>query len=91
MHRLDVVRCVDIVAQRLTDLANAGPERPLAHHPIGPDGAQEFFLGDQPARMLHEVTQNGEGFGCELPVLLSMPNLLVLQIEEEWTRKEVFY
>jgi len=82
---------VDIIAQHLTDLANAGPDHPLAHHPIGPDGVQEFFLGDQLARMFYEVMQNGEGFGCELPVLLSKPKPLVLPVDKEWTRKRVFY
>jgi hypothetical protein len=60
-------------------------------HPTTIPKDPESFLGDQPVRMFHEMKQNGEGFGCELPVLLSTPNPLVLQVEEEWTRKEVFY
>jgi hypothetical protein len=52
-----------LVAERATDLHQALGDRVVRDRRMPPDGVQQFFAPDQPARMAHHIQQELEALG----------------------------
>ena len=81
MHRLQVVGLPRRVPQGLAHLPDAAGQRRLANGSLRPHGVHERGFGDQLARVGHEASQHGKGFGGERPYLLAAPQAFIAHVQ----------
>ena len=65
MRRLDVLRLLRIVGQRLPDLPDADLERRVPDKDVRPGGVEEFLLRHEASGVQGEIEQHTVGFGRE--------------------------
>lgn len=83
VHRLDETGFLRLVPQCFADLVDADFQRGIGHEGVGPDGLEQFLLGDQPAGVLQQISQDGEGFRGECDRLHTAPQAGVVRVEPE--------
>ena len=81
MRSFNEARRLWIIVESFPELANGDLEDGVADKGLGPDGVQEFFLGDELAWMLEKIVQHRKSLGPELYFLRSLPQTLVDQVE----------
>jgi hypothetical protein len=64
LDRLDEARSIGIVTQEIAQPGDARLEHGRGDVDLGPDGAQQLFLGDQAPWMPDEVLQHRKRLGC---------------------------
>ena len=80
-HGLDVA--LRIAAENLTDLDQTLDQRIISHRRVRPDGAHQFLLADEAARVFHEVGQCLERFRAKLQMLAFSHQATTGKIESE--------
>ena len=77
MHGGDVARLLGILPQRLAQGAQAGRQRPLAHHRPGPDGVEQGLFGHHLPGLRRQPPQHGQGLGRQRHHLGATPQRAV--------------
>ncbi len=79
-----------IVAERLPDLLHTDLEHLRTHMHIGPQGAQDLFLGRHPAALFDQVPQYRGGLGPQVHPAAIAPQRLRGKVQTEgWKEKAV--
>src|SRR5467141_3633728 len=80
-YRLNELGSLYVVAQHGAQIMDVVLEDSFADGSVGPDGPQQCGFGDQTARMVHQVAQDGKGFGAQRHDLRPAPQTLIDAIE----------
>ena len=82
-HRLDEARLAAVVAQRLAHQRDGPGQSVVSHAGVVPHAVQQFLLGNQAARILHQVQQQPERLRLQRDrnAVLSEPQLGVVDLE----------
>jgi len=83
-HRLEVLRGLRHIAQRLAHLVDRHGQDAVADRRLGPHRLHQLVFGKHPSRMRHQIAQQRKAFGPQMQWLVATPELLVLEVEPHW-------
>jgi hypothetical protein len=62
---------------------DVGPQQAFAHRDLPPDSLDNLRVRDQPLRVLHKVTKDGERLTTKLHLFAVAPETLSVEIQPE--------
>src|SRR5262249_55605341 len=81
MHRFDDTRCLRVVAEHLSQLAQRTRQGVVRNDGVAPHRHVQLILRDQDAGTLSEVAEQGPGLGAKCYGFLAMPQASGMQVE----------